>query len=128
MGVISHASRQISGFFSNAWAYVSGFALDDVLPPSIVDTANWVGKQAFFATGLRGTPREQINSNVVFIVFWALASLPTLGATLVLVGLHVMLLVIGVWRWLPAFGEMWTRARRRLPFQRDVDVPFWRSE
>lgn len=128
MGVLSHSVSQISGFASNAWAYLADWQIDDVLPPSIVDTINWGLSLLPKAIGLRGTPRDQINTNVVFIIFWGLASLPTLGATLVLVLLHVMLLTVGIWRWLPAFNEMWRRVRRHLPFRNDVDVPFWRSE
>lgn len=123
MGVLSQAR----GFVSNAYAYVTDWKVDDVLPPSIVDTVNWVMSLLPKAVGIRGTPREQINANAIFIGFWILASFATLGATLALVAVHLALLSIGVWRWLPAFNEMWRRVRTRLPFTDDVDVPFWRS-
>lgn len=123
------ASRQVRGFFANAWAYFSDLALDDVIPPGIVDSVNWFLGQFPKAAGLRGaTPREQINANVVLIIWWALWSIPSLGATIALVAVQAVFLVIGVYRWLPAFNDLWLRFTGWLPVPRDIDIPFWRSE
>lgn len=119
---------QLRGFASNAWAYVSDFALDDVLLPSITDAVNWVFSLVPDAFGLRGaTPKEQIDANIIFIFFWGTLSIASLGTTLILAAFHLMLLSIGVWRWLPAFNTLWNRFRARLPISDDYDIPFWRS-
>ncbi|ELZ96589.1 hypothetical protein [Haloferax sulfurifontis] len=120
---------QLSGFARNAWGYATNWSLDDILLPSIVDTINWIASLVPRALGIRQTtPREQINANIVFIFFWATLSVISFGATLALVFVHLFLLGIGVWRWLPAFNELWRRGRSRLPIPDDIDIPFWRSE
>ncbi|MFB6121125.1 MAG: hypothetical protein ABEJ68_08435 [Halobacteriaceae archaeon] len=125
MGVIGQARA----FAANAWAYVRDFKIDDILLPSIKDLLNWVFSLLPKAFGVRNTtPREQINANIVFIFFWATLSLVSLGTTLVLAAFHLFLLTIGVWRWLPAFDELWGRFRRRLPIKGNYNIPFWRSE
>ena len=125
MGMI----RQVSGFFSNAWGYISDFQIDDILLPSIKGTINWFIDLFPKALGVRNTtPREQINANIIFIAFWAITSVISFGTTLGLVFIHIGLLSVGIWRWLPAVNEMWRWFRSKLPISSDYDIPLWRSE
>lgn len=127
--VVRAVSTQVRGFFSNAWAYFSDLALDDVIPPSIVELVNWFLGMFPQAFGLRGaTPREQINANIVLMIWWALWSIPSVGTTLVLVAFHAVFLVIGMYRWYPFINKAWRRMTARLPVADDYNIPFWRSE
>lgn len=128
--VLSTVWRNIRGFAINAYGYVTGFAVDDVLPPSVIGTVNWLLGLFPRALGLRETtPREQINANLIFIVFWFLAGFVSVGATWVLIlVIHLPLLAVGVWRWFPGVNEAWSSFRSRLPVREDYDVPGWRSE
>ena len=122
--------RNATGFVRNAYGYVAGFALDDVLPPSVIGTINWLIGLVPRALGLRQTtPREQINANVVLSVFWFLAGFISLGATWVIIlAVHLPLALFGVARWFPGINETWMMVRRRLPVRDDYDLPGWRSE
>lgn len=122
--------RQIGAFLRNAYAYATDFALDDVLPPSVRETINWLFGLVPRSLGLRDTsPEAQINANAVFIVFWFLAGFVSVGATWVLIlVVHGPLLAVGVWRWFPGFNAAWQSFRRRLPVREDYDIPGWRSE
>lgn len=121
--------RQAVGFYRGVRGYFADFHVDDVILPSIRDTLNWILGLFPKALGLRrATPKQQIDANIVFIVFWGTLSVISLGTTLVLVAVHVLLLMVGVWRYLPAFGDLWRGFRSRLPIKRDYDIPFWRSE
>lgn len=128
--VLSALWRNLRGFAGNAYGYVSGFAVDDVLPPGVIDTVNWLLGLVPRALGLRQTtPREQINANVVLAVFWFLAGFISLGATWVIIlVIHVPLLLVGIWRWFPGFNDAWASFRNRLPVRDDYDLPGWRSE
>jgi len=128
--ILSAVWRNVSGFAVNAYGYVAGFALDDVLPPSLVGTINWLLGLVPRAVGLRNTtPREQINANVVLAVFWFLAGFLSLGATWVIIlAVHVPLGLFAVARWFPGINEAWQSVRRRLPVRDDYDLPGWRSE
>lgn len=120
---------QFVGFWMNVYDYFRNFALDDVIPPSIRDFANWVISIIPRAFGVRDTtPRQQINANIVLIVATLISALGTLGTTLFILALWVPLLFVGIWRWMPAFNELWTDFRDRLPVKDDYDLPFWRSE
>lgn len=123
------AYRNVRAFASNAYAYVTDFALDDVLPPSIRDTLNWIFSIIPKAFGVRNTtPKSQINANLILIIFTLISAIGTLGTTLIVLALWVPLLLIGIWRWLPAFNELWTDFREWLPVASDYDLPFWRTE
>lgn len=128
--VISPVWRNVRGFVVNAYAYFAGAALDDVLPPSIINTVNWLLGLFPKALGLRETtPREQINANAVFIVFWFFAGFISVGATWVLIlVVHLPLLGVGVWRWFPGVNNAWRSFRARLPVRGDYNIPGWRSE
>lgn len=122
--------RQIGAFLQNAYGYATDFALDDVLPPGIIDTINWLFGLVPRALGLRSTsPEAQINANVVLAVFWFLAGFISLGATWVIIlVVHVPLLLVGIWRWFPGFNDAWRSFRSRVPVREDYDIPGWRSE
>jgi hypothetical protein len=96
----------------------------------VVDTVNWLFGLFPKALGLRDTtPREQINANAVFVVFWFLAGFVSVGATWVLIlAIHLPLLAVGIWRWFPGFNDAWRSFRRRLPVREDYNIPGWRSE
>lgn len=122
--------RQAKAFLANAWGYLIRFQIDDVLPPSVKDFLNWFFGVIPRAFGLRGaTPREQINASLVLILVVFLSAIPTLGSTLIILVVAVPLLFIGIFRWLPAFNELWRAFVSRLPFvNQDLDIPGWRSE
>ena len=121
--------RQFAGFYRGVRGYIGDFRVDDVLLPSLIDTANWIFGLFPKAVGVRQTtPKEQIDANIVFIFFWGGLSILSLGATLALVAVHVLLLLIGLYRYFPAFGNLWRRFRSKLPVKGDYDIPLWRSE
>lgn len=121
--------RQFGGFFRGVRGYVRDFHVDDVILPSIRDTVNWIIGLFPKALGLRQTtPKEQIDANIVFIVFWGTLSVISLGTTLALVALHILLLLIGLYRYFPVFGKAWQWGRSKLPLKNDYDIPLWRSE
>jgi len=129
MKYVRGAIGQYRTFLGEVWDYATDFQIDDVLLPSIKETINWFIDLVPKALGLRNaTPRQQINANIIFIAFWVTLSVITLGATFALVAAHLVLLTIGVWRWLPAFNELWSRFRAWLPIPSDIDIPLWRSE
>lgn len=122
--------RQVSGLGRSTYDYFADFAVDDVLPPSFRDFANWLIGVLPRAFGVRNTTRrEQINANVVLIAVSILSSILTAGATLVLVLFWgILLLFAWFFRGTPAGESLWTRTRRKLPIKRDYDLPLWRSE
>jgi len=120
---------QLHGLYLGFANYLRTFAFDDVLPPSVIRTINWVLGLLPKALGVRNTtPRTQINANIVFIFFWGSISILSLGLTAPVILIHLILLTIGVLRWMPAFGELWNGFRSRLPIKSDYDIPRWRSE
>ena len=121
--------RQATGFLGGLGDYVRAFHVDDVLPPSLRSGISWLMRLYPRAAGVRDTtPREQINANIIFIVFWALGGLLSLGLTTPFIVIHVALLAVGVWRYIPAVGELWIGLTDRLPIKDDYDIPFWRSD
>lgn len=118
---------QLSAFVENVRE--ARFYADDFLLPSIRDLLNWFIRLVPEALGLRDTkPYDQVKANVIFSMFWFLTSAVSGGLTLALVGIHVMLLLVGVWRWFPAVNDLWDRFRDALPVKDDYNILFWRSE
>lgn len=123
------AYEQVRGFASNAYAYFADFAVDDVIPPGVRDFINWIISVYPNAFGVRNaTPREQINASVVLLVFWGVWAGASLGLLIPIFVIHVPLLFIGIYRWMPAVNELWKRFRDWLPVKDDYNIPFWRSE
>lgn len=125
------AWRQTTGLARSTYDYFADFAIDDVLPPSIRDFANWVIGILPRAFGIRNTTRrEQINANVVLIAVSVLSSFLTAGVTLLLIAFvwGPLLLFAFFFRGTPAGESWWTRMRGRIPVASDYDLPLWRSE
>lgn len=129
--VLTWSWTQARGLAGSSYEYFSGFALDDVLLPSITGTANWLLGLLPQAFGVRDTTRrEQINANIVLIAFTVVTSVLSGGATIVVIALLWGPLLLFAWffRGTPDGESLWRRTRRKLPVKRDYDIPFWRSE
>lgn len=120
---------QATAFVGNIWEFVSTVQIDTMLPPSIRDPITWAMGMVPKAFGVRDTtPEEQIKASAVMMLFAILTSLLTFGATLALIAVFGITMWVGIFRWLPAFNEMWRMFRSKLPIKRDYDVPRWKEE
>lgn len=98
--------RQVWGFLQNAWGVITGLAPDDVAPPSIVSTWEWLKQQVPRAVGL-GTPQEQLSASVVLAIAAVLTSLFTGGVTLFFVAVFAVTFGVGVLRLVPVVDDLW---------------------
>jgi hypothetical protein len=121
---------QASALVRNSIAYWTGFAFDDILPPSVRSTINFIIEMVPRAFGLReATRREQINANAVLIGVSFLSGFVTGFTTWLLIALWGSLLLFAwFFRGTPAGESLWVRVRRRIPVRDDYDLILWRSE
>lgn len=124
------AWTQFAGLWNSTVEYFAGFAINDVLPPSLRQLGNWfigIIPQAF---GVRDTTRrQQINANAVLIGVTLLTGFVTAGAAWALIGVWAAFLLFAFFfRGTPAGDSYWHRFRRRLPVKKNYNVPAWRGK
>lgn len=118
--------RQVRGTLANVWAFLTWLQFDYFLPPAITDNINWGVDKLWEASGLRGTSRRrQVASATVILVVAFLSTVVTGGAAIAVYIFALILLSIGLWRFVPAFNTGFKAVRSRIPVRDDYDAPFW---
>jgi len=115
------ASTQAVGTWRNFRGFLGWLSIDRALPPAIASTITWTLETVPKALGIRSSSYQQTAAAAVLIMVAFASTLLTLGATLAVLVVLLLLFSIGAWRFVPAFNSVWKNQVQ----SRGKDLPRW---
>lgn len=115
------AGRQAAGTWRNFRGFLGWLSIDRALPPAIASTINWTLETVPRALGIDSSSYQQTVAASLIIMVAAGSALLTAGLTLAVVVLTLPFLIIGAWRFIPAFNTAWRDSVQ----SRADDLPRW---
>lgn len=97
---------QVTGWASNVRSLVTGTSLDDILPPAVSESVEWLADQIPLALGA-GSPEDQIKSSTVLAFASIFTTVFTGGFTVGAVAFFAFTFMVGALRFWPFMDGLW---------------------
>ncbi|AEH39535.1 hypothetical protein [Halopiger xanaduensis] len=119
---VRFTGTQARGTWRNVRGFLGWLSIDRALPPALASTIRWTGETVPTAIGIGDESSYQQTAAASVLLIVAIASTAlTFGLTLAAVALLIPFLLVGLWRFIPAFNTVWKDKVQ----SRDGRVPRW---